>query len=393
MLSYISLFSSAGVGCFGFKQESYTCTATLEINPKRLNIQKYNQKCKYDTGYIEGDIQNKNIKLQLLEEINNFKKREKIKNIDVLIATPPCQGMSVINTKKNNELNRNSLIIESINLILDIKPNFFIFENVLTFLKSICTDKNINKTIKEAILDNLSQTYSINYKVINLKNYGSNSSRTRTLVIGVKKTLKDITPDELFPDYVKEKTLKEVIGNLPILNKYGEINENDIYHSFKEYKKEMINWIKDLKEGENAFNNKEDINKPHKIIDNKIVINKNKNNDKYKRQFWNKVAPCIHTRNDILSSQNTIHPRDNRVFSIRELMKLMTIPDNFKWTNIDLEILNKMSFLEKKKFLKQNELNIRKCIGESIPTQTITNIAIKIKNYYNKKDNNKNNLN
>jgi DNA (cytosine-5)-methyltransferase 1 len=42
-----------------------------------------------------------------------------------------------------------------------------------------------------------------------------------------------------------------------------------------------------------------------------------KNGDKYKRQYWNKVAPCIHTRNDILSSQNTVHPVDDRVFSIR----------------------------------------------------------------------------
>jgi DNA (cytosine-5)-methyltransferase 1 len=44
-----------------------------------------------------------------------------------------------------------------------------------------------------------------------------------------------------------------------------------------------------------------------------------KNGDKYKRQYWNKVAPCIHTRNDILSSQNTVHPVDDRVFSIRIL--------------------------------------------------------------------------
>lgn len=30
-LTYISLFSSAGVGCYGFKQEGFECVATNEI--------------------------------------------------------------------------------------------------------------------------------------------------------------------------------------------------------------------------------------------------------------------------------------------------------------------------------------------------------------------------
>jgi DNA (cytosine-5)-methyltransferase 1 len=52
--------------------------------------------------------------------------------------------------------------------------------------------------------------------------------------------------------------------------------------------------------------------------------------DKYKRQRWDKVAPCIHTANDCLASQNTIHPFDDRVFSIAELMEIMAIPKEFK---------------------------------------------------------------
>jgi DNA (cytosine-5)-methyltransferase 1 len=31
-----------------------------------------------------------------------------------------------------------------------------------------------------------------------------------------------------------------------------------------------------------------------------------------KDNIGTKVAPCIHTRNDILSSQNTVHPVDDR---------------------------------------------------------------------------------
>ena len=39
-LGYVSLFSSAGVGCYGFKQHNFECVATTEIIDRRLNIQK-----------------------------------------------------------------------------------------------------------------------------------------------------------------------------------------------------------------------------------------------------------------------------------------------------------------------------------------------------------------
>ncbi|GAA7210933.1 hypothetical protein Kyoto84A_04000 [Helicobacter pylori] len=79
----------------------------------------------------------------------------------------------------------------------------------------------------------------------------------------------------------------------------------------------MQEWIKDLKEGQSAFENTELNKKPHRIVDNKIVLNVFKNGDKYKRQKYDSIAPCIHTRNDQMASQNTIHPKDDRVFSIR----------------------------------------------------------------------------
>jgi len=38
--TYISLFSSAGVGCYGFKMENFECVATNELIERRLNVQK-----------------------------------------------------------------------------------------------------------------------------------------------------------------------------------------------------------------------------------------------------------------------------------------------------------------------------------------------------------------
>lgn len=379
-LTYISLFSSAGVGCFGFKENGFECIATNEILTKRLKIQVFNEKCKYDTGYIDGDITLKSVKNHLFEEIEKWKKQDKIKEPDVIIATPPCQGMSVANHKKNNELGRNSLVVESIKITKEVNPKFFIFENVRAFLKTLCTDLDgVDRPIKQAIELNLGGHYNILYKIVNFKDYGSNSSRTRTLVIGVRKDLQNISPYDIFPAERQPKTLKELFKDLEPLNTMGQISEKNIYHSFREYNSRMLPWIENLKEGQSAFENAETERIPHQIKNGKIVFNQSKNGDKYARWYWDREGPCIHTRNDILSSQNTVHPSENRVFSIEELMRMMSIPDNFKWSNTSFDKLNKMSNIEKKHFLKQEELNIRHCIGEAVPTGVFTSIAKKIK--------------
>lgn len=379
MLTYISLFSSAGVGCFGFKQAGFKCVATNELIQRRLDVQKSNDKCKYQSGYINGDILLEETKNKIFDEILFWKKNEKLDEITTIIATPPCQGMSVANHKKKEEQKRNSLVIESIRLIKEILPKTFIIENVRAFLTTLCTDTDgKDKKIEEAISFNLEKFYKIESKVLNFKDYGSNSSRTRTLVIGVRKDIK-IEPSELFPTKAKEKQLGQIISGLKPLHDMGEIDPNDIYHSFRTYKPEMRKWIKDLEQGQGAFDNK-DINKlPHYYKNGEKIFSKNANGDKYTRQCYDKVAPCIHTRNDIMASQNTIHPIDDRVFSVRELMLMMTIPFDFKWTNHSLEELNGLSLEEKTKFIKQNDINIRQSIGEAVPTNVFNQIANKIK--------------
>lgn len=380
-LTYISLFSSAGVGCFGFKQTGFECIATNEIIERRLNVQKFNQKCRFETGYICDDITSQNAKDKIFNEINRWNSLGNDR-VDVLIATPPCQGMSVANHKKaDDEIVRNSLVVESIKIIKAINPRFFIFENVPAFMKTICTDiDGIDKTISKVIDNNLGKLYSYVSKVINFKDYGACSSRQRTLVIGVANDYaNEISPLELYPSLVPEKTLRDVIGHLKPLKEFGEIDSTDIYHMFRTYPEHMRAWISDLKEGESAFDNKEEEKKPHQIINGKIVINKQKNGDKYKRQYWDKIGPCIHTRNDQLASQNTIHPSDDRVFSIRELMYMMTVPYDFRWVEEDIQKLNALPLNDKKRFLKKEEIKIRQALGEAVPTVIFREIANKIK--------------
>ena len=135
--TYISLFSGAGVGCYGFKEENFYCIATVELLERRLKIQAYNHKCTYSSGYICGDLTAQETKDKIFAELKLWQQSFNVTNLDVLIATPPCQGMSVANHKKKDELKRNSLVVESIKMTSQIKPKFFIFENVRAFLNSI----------------------------------------------------------------------------------------------------------------------------------------------------------------------------------------------------------------------------------------------------------------
>lgn len=234
-LTYISLFSGAGIGCYGFTKESFQCIATNELLEKRLKIQRYNNKCKYESGYICGDITRQSIKAKVYSQIELWRKEENIDDIDVLIASPPCQGMSVANHKKKEELKRNSLVTESIILTKTIRPKFFIFENVRSFLKTLCMDTDGQlKPIKTAIETDLGD-YNIHYEVTNFKDYGNPSQRTRALVIGVRKNLRDVIPYDVLPDREKAPSLRQSIGHLRNLKEMGEIDPHDIYHMFRPY--------------------------------------------------------------------------------------------------------------------------------------------------------------
>lgn len=375
-LTYISLFSGGGVGCYGLAVAGFSCVATVENVFRRLDIQKFNNKCLYSTGYICGDMAAATTQDKIVAEVKKWG-LAKPEAVDVVIATPPCQGMSVCNHKKNNEKQRNSLVVSALETIVKISPKIFILENTSLFLKTLCGLRDGRElTINDAIEEFLGNKYHIFSRKMNLKNYGCPSSRTRTLIIGTSKKLQ-FSPISISPDWAPEKTLREVIGDLPPLRKMGEISPDDIYHSFKPYAAHMRSWICDLKEGQGAFEQKSAKKRPHRIVCGQWKENKNANGDKYRRQRWDAPPPCVHTRNDILSSQNTVHPSDDRVFSIREVMRMMSTPPDFQWHRISHKETSQWAESEKRKFLRANEMNIRQCLGEAVPTGVIHQIAVK----------------
>ena len=108
-LTYISLFSSAGVGCYGFKLEGFECIGTNEIIERRLNVRRHNNKCRYESGYIADVITKLDANEKVSKELVLWKRNHGVKEVDVLISTP--SGMSVANHKKGDELARNSWLL------------------------------------------------------------------------------------------------------------------------------------------------------------------------------------------------------------------------------------------------------------------------------------------
>ena len=123
----VSLFSSIGLAETYLEELGIDIVLANEIDKKRADL--------YQHLYPKTEMICDNIcEDKVTKEIVS-----KYKNIDILIATPPCQGISVANHKKKNELRRNSLIVDSFLITKKILPKFFVFENVQSFLKTVST--------------------------------------------------------------------------------------------------------------------------------------------------------------------------------------------------------------------------------------------------------------
>ncbi|MEW6886602.1 DNA cytosine methyltransferase [Trueperella pyogenes] len=374
--SYISLFSSGGIGDLGFHDEGFFCVASAELISRRIEVQRLNAIAE-PKRLICGDLMLPGPFDSIVDLATEYEKEHR-QPVTTIMATPPCQGMSVANHKKGDELGRNSLVVRSIEMIKKVRPLSFVFENVPAFMKTICTGLDgQNRPIGDEIEKELGGDYEFYSQVLQLSDFGSPSSRKRSLTIGVRNDVTWVTPLDLFPARQSAPSLRELIGELPSLNEMGECSNDDILHSFRPYEKRMRSWIQDLKEGESAFDNEDPLKRPHRIIDGKVVPNVKKNGDKYRRVPWDVVAPCVHTRNDILASQNTIHPVDDRVFSIRELMRMMGVRDDFIW----FEGQEDDFLAHDNSRLKANAVNIRQCLGEAVPVPITQSIARHIRTH------------
>jgi DNA (cytosine-5)-methyltransferase 1 len=340
-INAISLFSCIGIGEYYLKDIGINTVVANEIEPKRCKTYKFFHP---NTEVICGDIIDPEVKRKILSYSINQK-------IDLVIATPPCQGMSSVGKNRNDgtlhDDKRNSLILETLEIIDSILPNYVIIENVPRFLKVKYLYKKKTLTIIDLLKMKYGKNYDIKVDIFNAADFGIPQIRTRAFIRLYKKGLKWHDP------FLEKKhiSVSEAIGNLPSLESGMKSELKN--HWSRIHPENQIFWMKNTPTGETAFNNT--IHFPINKDGSKIKGYKNC----YRRIDWDRPAPTVTMRNEIISSQNNVHPgrklndntwSDARVLTLRELLILTSMPP-------DIDLPTDIS-----------DTALRQLIGEGIPS-------------------------
>lgn len=156
----VDLFAGCGGLSLGFQNAGFNLVAAFENWLPAIEVYRSN----FEHQVIECDLSN----IKSREIIQSF-------NPEMIIGGPPCQDFSSAG-KRNENLGRGDLTLEFANLILDIKPNWFVMENVERIIKS--------HILQDAIKLFKTNKYGLTSVVLNASYYGVPQNRKRYFLIG-----------------------------------------------------------------------------------------------------------------------------------------------------------------------------------------------------------------
>ena len=107
-----------------------------------------------------------------------------LNDIDIFFFGSPCQSFSMQGKRRGLEDTRGTLVYNGLQIIKAKNPKYFIYENVKGMLTH--DQGNTFNVIKVAFEE---LNYTIQYKVLNAKNYGSPQNRERLFIIGIRKDI------------------------------------------------------------------------------------------------------------------------------------------------------------------------------------------------------------
>lgn len=320
----LDLFSGAGGMSLGFSQEKeFEIKLSIDFNEKLSetyvknfpNVKHFNRDI---LSFSESEIR----------EINNKYKFE------VIIGGPPCQGFSLAGhigrSEKKDE--RNNLFMGYLKFVKIIKPKIFIMENVARL-----ETHNRGKTLKEIISVFRKEGYSIDYKILNAKDYGIAQNRSRIFIVGTLESGFNFPKEDS-----KKYTIKDVIGDLPVL-KSGE--ESDIpNHNAMNHTKQMLQKMSFVKDGGDRFDIPE--------------VLRPKSGDIRKYIRYNSKEPSICITGDM---RKVFHYSQNRALTNRELARIQSFPDGFIFYG--------------------SSISVQQQIGNAVPPKLANAIAKKVKEF------------
>ena len=329
----IALFSGCGGMTLGFEAAGFNLVGHIEIDKSANDI--------YNANFPNSKLLKTDINTVTNNDLKEWK--NKYGEIEIIVGGPPCQGFSLAGKRSPTD-ERNKLYQQYVRIVAAIKPKTFVFENValLTSMKNEKGDLFIDCIVKE--FHNVG--YTIYYKNVNACDFGVPQSRERVIIVGVRDDLKQkfIFPSgkygectgEMVLGFAEEKkpvrTFHDATFDLKSLES-GDIDKSDPLHWSIVHPEHVIRWLKPVKEGHSAHENKDADMRPPSGF-----------NTTYKRIVWNEPCSTISTNFSMISGCRNVHPTDTRSLTIREATRAQSFPDEYiffgKWGDIRKSIGN-----------------------------------------------------
>lgn len=365
----VSLFANVGVAECYFKEIGIDVRVANELDETRV---KFYRHLYPDTEMIEGDITNPEISDQIIQLCNKHK-------VELLIATPPCQGMSLAG-KMDPLDQRNQLIYYAIQIIKKTKPKYVFLENVPQLLRTKIKVNDKTMLIPEYLHSELDSEYDFaQQNLVCAMDYDVPQMRRRNIFLLSRKDM-DYTWE--MPKTKKQITLKDAIYNLPSVDPMLKEGYEETLKLFPDFETKKL-----AAEKVSKFHKPPKHAKKHVIammhtpsgktaFDNPVFYPKKDNGDRvnghyntYRRFSWDKPSRTITQNNGVISSLCCVHPgkpylskngetlySDPRCLTLYELFIVFSIPADWnvpEWADEKL---------------------IRQVIGEGIPPKLVANI-------------------
>lgn len=341
----ISLFSSAGIGELRLPSDIDVVLAN-ELLEKRAMCYSFLHP---NSTMLNGDITDPAIKEQIIKTTQSS-------NAQLLLATPPCQGLSTLGKNKVQDQyikdRRNFLILEVLDIIDACDFDYILIENVPKFIEMYFPFQDGFYQLEQILNIKYSDKYVVEVKVLNAKDYGIAQSRPRAIAKLYKKHLV-----WGWPKTEPEVTLENVIGHLPSLEAGQDSGIK--WHKAKPEVDRLVLALKHTAPGKSAIANP--VYYPKKEDGTRIKGFHNT----FKRMVWDQPCPARTTYSGSISSHNNVHPGRLLPDGTYSDARALTLLETFIVSSIPEEIIFPSN---------ASENFIRTIIGEAIPPRLLERI-------------------
>lgn len=274
-MNAISLFACGGIGDLGLRQAGFKVVVANEVMSDRAEVFKHNFP---EAEMIIGDIWEKEDEIlnATISKLNG-------ENLDIVFATPPCQGMSKNGRGKHLSLirqglkeatdKRNLLVIPALKIFKKSGAHTLVMENVVEMENTIIPHPKKERepiNILDFIKEELGEDFVSSVRSVEFADYGVPQSRQRLISIFTKndKLKKELfISGSLFPlethskdGFFRKKwvTVRDVIGETPELDASSlekAYCKSIPYHRVPLLDEEKYLWVSNTPPGRSAFDN------------------------------------------------------------------------------------------------------------------------------------------